>query len=264
MYTTPCTFSLDSVLQANMDSTAAPRQSLFTGHELPMDHPTYRPRANTDSNDWIFGVLIVIIAIACIFLKRYQIKFYDLAKSTTSQRDLTHLMRENRFSRASSYFYISLLFSLSIGIFFSYFAFRQHVEQYFSVPMMHYRPILYLMLSASVLVCFALRNGLVKLLGNIFETPESTTIYLANTYTFALMETIVTIPCMFLLYFSHLSPHLYYLPAALILVLFIFRIIRGLQIILTNAKASKLYLFYYICTVEIVPPLIIAKVLFTL
>ena len=48
--------------------------------------------------------------------------------------------------------------------------------------------------------------------------------------------------------------------AGILGLLFVVRLIRGLQLILTFSKTPKFYLFYYLCILEIVPIIIIIKV----
>ena len=68
-------------------------------------------------------------------------------------------------------------------------------------------------------------------------------------------------PFALLLFFSPLSTALAPIALTIVALLMIIRIIRGMIIILSSANDSKFYLFYYLCTVEIVPILIIAKLI---
>lgn len=260
----PCIFALDSIFQPSNDSNIGPRQSLFVGHDLPMIHQTFKLRNDYESPSWIFVVLVIIVATICIYVRSYQMTLTNLMKATSNQRDLHHLLRENRFNRASSYLSIAVLFSLTTAFIAFYFLLQNDIVVETQKKFLMSPPILYLLSAAAIFLFFYIRIGLIAFLGNTFENNEATHIYIANSYTFSIIETIVIVPCLFLLFFSHFSSHIYLLPTILLMVLFLYKIIRGMYIILTNANASKFYLFYYLCIIEIIPILLLAKVIISL
>ena len=78
----------------------------------------------------------------------------------------------------------------------------------------------YLLLYVASIVIYFTRNGIFRFIGNAFNNSE----------------------------------------AGVIALLFTIRLIRGLKLILTFSKTPKVYLFYYLCILEIVPIIIIIKV----
>ena len=121
--------------------------------------------------------------------------------------------------------------------------------------------LMYLAILGGLIAFIFLKNSLIRLLGNVFEDRSVTMLYISSNNLFYFVGGFVFVPLMLLLF---------YCPAAtetilkttifLVGIIFIVRLFRGIQLILTNSKTSKLYLFYYLCIFEIVPILVMAKI----
>jgi len=99
---------------------------------------------------------------------------------------------------------------------------------------------------------------LVSILGIVFKTKETTYNYLLNLMIFAIITGPVIL--FFLVFIVYLkTPAILYLCLAIIILLFIFRFIRGFLIGMALTRFSYLLLFVYLCSLEILPLLVLLK-----
>ena len=119
----------------------------------------------------------------------------------------------------------------------------------------------YLLLVVVCCTIYFTRNGILRFIGNAFENRESVHIYLSSNYIYHLLYGIVaTAFAFFIFYTDYAGQTFLYILYGIIALLFIIRFLRGMQLILTYSKTPKLYLFYYLCILEIVPIIVLIKV----
>ena len=119
----------------------------------------------------------------------------------------------------------------------------------------------YLIVLVACLAVYYARNGIIRFLGNAFENPEAVHTYLSSNYIYHLLYGIAaTALAFFVFYTDQVGQTFLYILFGILALLFLLRFLRGMQLILTNSKTQKFYLFYYLCILEIVPIIIAAKV----
>ena len=150
------------------------------------------------------------------------------------------------------------------GIFLAALAFVMFylVDQYDLLTYSH-APLLYLMLTLSLFAFVLLKHGLVRMLGSIFEDHDSVLAYIINNHLFYFVGSLVLTPLLLLMFYGSGPLTGIAMKIALIILATIFtiRVLRGLQLFLTNSRSAKLYLFYYLCILEIAPILVMATIL---
>ncbi len=101
---------------------------------------------------------------------------------------------------------------------------------------------------------------MVQFLGIVFKTKETTANYQLNILIFALLSgPAILISLVFIIYLK--SVILIYLCVVLFTLVFILRFIRGFFIGMALTKFSYLFLFVYLCSLEILPLLVLIKIL---
>jgi hypothetical protein len=105
------------------------------------------------------------------------------------------------------------------------------------------------------------KQVLIRFLGNIFRVKNEIVMYLTNNVCYYFMETVLLLPLLFFLFYVPVSYH--QIVAVLILIslagMSSVRIVRGLSMILLDSKFSQLHLFLYLCIIELVPVLVLIK-----
>lgn len=237
---------LDSIFPTIEPVEPQPRQSLFTHHGLVVQHEHLTPRNDSTAPTWIFVLLMVLTLLTFLYNNIHKIKVGELLKTTIDNRAMERLVRENNLSRAAALMPIGLLLCATLGV------------VIYSAAMNHTGLTGYLLASAALAIGYLLRNAVLRLLGNVFFHKEAISEYITSNYLYHLVLTMALVPVLFLLVYLPWG-HTVVLSIAIgmVALTFLMRFIRGAKLFLTISKSFSIYLFYYLCTVEFVPILLL-------
>ena len=225
-----------------------PRKSLFTHHLLPVRHGNEIVVSHSGTPGWYFGGVILAVLFTVLFLRHKQLRVPDLLQALFSERTMERVLREANLTRATSQALIAPIMLLPICL-----AVSQLSTLNSQLSILNF-----LLLYAVALVAYYLRNGIVRFIGNAFLNSEAVHIYLTSNYIYHLVYGLVASALIFFVCFTGSLGILFFrILAGILLILFVMRLIRGMQLILTHSKSPKLYLFYYLCTLEIAPPVVL-------
>ena len=198
---------------------------------------------------------MLLFTFVSIYINNQKFKLKDIFQSLFDTRVLDRVFRESNIRTSSLLpmvgIYLASVALMAIKLIDRNAAFVTTLPDY----------LMYLAILGGLIAFIFLKNSLIRLLGNVFEDRSVTMLYISsnNLFYFICRD---SNSCKLLL--------LFYCPAAtetilkttifLVGIIFIVRLFRGIQLILTNSKTSKLYLFYYLCIFEIVPILVMAKI----
>lgn len=258
--------SLDSVFAAHAPEAPLRHRSLFEEHTLAPSSNGLLARPYHDTPGWIFCLLLAMAALLSIYFNTYRLRLGNVLRSAIQKREMEYFVRDNNFRRRASILPMLLLYSGTMSL---------AIYRFYPSAVNMWRGIgLCLGFFALLSTWLLLKNGLIRLLGNIFENNASAALYVANNYIYQLLASILLTPILLLSFFAPWQPALGasapWQPAVgsaipiIVAAFFIIRTIRGMQLILTNAKSSQFYLFYYLCTLEIVPILVAWKTLISM
>ena len=242
-----------------LESTVFPsplyRESIFTGHELtPSGFPSARPREAVAV--WIPAVLIAcFILLAWVRVFDYQ-RFRQVLLAPFSKRFMHQLTREGNLFRERISIALGIVYLLTYALFL--FEFNEQILG-FSFPEAA-GGWLFIVIILVFTVFTAVKVAVVRLLGIIFRTRETTDDYLLNTLILALVSGPFLLASLVLIvYIKSAIPVM--ICAAVFSLLILFRFIRGFFIGLELRKFSYLFLFVYLCTLEFLPLLALVKIL---
>ena len=245
----------DSIFTPVKQEQPEVRKSIFTHHQLTVKHNHEIDIHHDGTNGWFLGVIALSIFLLCIYLRRKQIDLLTLLQSAIDHRAMGRMLRDTNLTHAPDQAPIALLMLLPITLVGYYF--------FFPHPDNMWRDMLqYLMLYAASIVIYFTRNGIFRFIGNAFNNGEAVHTYLSSNYIYHLLYALTaTAMAFFVCYTDSVGSVFFYILAGLIALLFTVRLIRGLKLILTFSKTPKVYLFYYLCILEIVPIIVITKVI---
>lgn len=252
-------FCLDSIFRLRDTIEVIQRSSIFNNHELTANHNQLIFRVAENNNMWLFGIITAVIILLTIVLRTQRVKVGTLMQACVVQRKMDVLMRENAFTRFTTLFQSIFFFSLIVATL-PYYLWNNQPNP-IATSSAYHNILEYAMMAGVCTIILLLRQGLTYWLGKVFNNKESIRYYMGNTQIYAITDTIILLPFSLLLFFSPLDTYIVSIALFITSLLLIIRIIRGMIIILSVSNDSKLYLFYYLCTVEIVPILIIAKLI---
>ncbi len=238
------------------------RESLFTHHYLPKK-TEIKPIGKTQGSDsWVFGILIGIAILFCWIFWSYRVRVSQMFYACFTNRRMNMLMKGGNVLKEMILPFIAITY-LTL---FSLFIYKLAKDYSFSdilPPMRDY--VLYLLIFGGLTMLSVLKFVIVRFIGNVFRSDQISILYLVNDLIFDFLLAISLFPLLFLMFFAHID--IVFQPALAVIILisiiFIVKTIRGFLLTLTYSKFSKLYLFYYLCSIEILPVLIFGKILFS-
>jgi hypothetical protein len=232
-----------------------PAPSLFTGHalkptgkgsrEMPAAHP-----------DWITGILIggfIMVTWAYVF---YFKRIRQIIQAPFSKCFINQLVRDGNLLRERVALVLAAIYFLSFALLLFILN-----ERYDTVHLASFTGFtFYLLILGGLLLFWMIKFLFINLLAVIFKTQATSGEYLLNLVIFNLMNGLVLLPLMVLTLYLR-SEYLLFICLIFSLLLFLFRFVRGFLIGITLTKFSYLFLFVYLCTLEILPLLILLKFL---
>jgi hypothetical protein len=244
----------DSIFTPVKEAPPVVRKSIFTHHELAVQHNHEIDIHHEGSPGWFFGFIILSIFLICTYLRRKQIDLVTLLQSAIDHRAMGRMLRDTNLTHAPDQAPIALLMLLPVTLV-SYFFFFPHPENMWNDMLQ------YILLYAASIVIYFTRNGIFRFIGNAFNNSDSMHVYLSSNYIYHLLYAIAaTAMAFFVCYTDAVGTVFFYILAGVLALLFTIRLVRGLKLILTFSKTPKVYLFYYLCILEIVPIIVITKV----
>ena len=118
----------------------------------------------------------------------------------------------------------------------------------------------YLLLVAITAVLYLLRNALLRLLAVVFDNNSAIDSYITSNYFYHLALATLLLPLLFLINYLPAGKEVaLYVLEAVVAVELIMRLLRGVKLFLTQSSGPYIYLFYYLCIVEMTPILVLIK-----
>ncbi len=224
------------------------RESLVSGHNMPLHHDSLVARPDNVTPAWIFGMLLLLVSLISIYLKLRTIKLSHLLKSAIDLRAMDRLVRDCNLNRSNLMLPMGMLLVAAVCL-----PVHRTVFPQSGIPG-------YLALFGGVELLYILRNMLLKLLGNTFENKQGINLYIISNYIYHFIESMVVTILLFPFYYLPGSRNaVLYVIVGFLVFAFLWRFMRGVKVFLTHKNSSSFYLFYYLCIVEAIPVLVIIK-----
>ncbi len=204
---------------------------------------------------WIYlGMFIILACVQLLFFPRFQ----QLIRANFSLRSLNQLIREGNLFNERISLALSVIYVMSIAmVIFQVLKLLFH-QSSFIIPDFQ----LYMLLCLAVVGFWALKLLIMNFLSIIFMTERTNTEYKLNILTTISFLGFLLLPILvFTVYLK--SSWLIYTCLAIIVLASLFRLVKGFIIGISLTKFSYFFLFVYLCTLEILPLLVAAKLIQT-
>jgi hypothetical protein len=231
--------------------------SFFTTHTRssgttgPTPYQKYQP-------DWLLGLILLCFAIIAWIQVFYSKRFRQVLLAPYSKRFLNQLVRDGNLFKER----ISVALSLVYFITFSVFLFQCYIFILHGNALSHQGFPVFIAIAGIFAGYWFAKVIVIRILGNIFKTVQPTREYLLNLLIINITLGISLLPLLVLAIYLK-SVFFLDLSIAVIIIFFAFRFIRGFIIGTSISKFSYLLLFVYLCSLEILPLIIIAKLAIT-
>jgi hypothetical protein len=234
-------------------------QKYYTSAWLPFEkvpvfeiEPERKPRGMETMFYVLTGLVTALACIRLIFPKYFKNLFLLFMQTSIRQKQTREQLLQNNLASVL----LNILFVASAGIYITLFIqFKHWVE----IPF--YQLLLY-----SVGILFIVYLGKFLFLafsGWVFNVPEATNAYTFIVFLVNKVLGIVLIPFVLLITFSPLpiKEISITISAGLAILLIMYRYLISFGVVRLNLKVSALHFFLYLCAVEVLPLLLIYKLL---
>lgn len=206
---------------------------------------------------WENIVMLTLLLLIVVMRQLIPRKFGQAFLAATANNQLNQMLREwNPAAHFTGFLFISFyIVSFSMLIFQSI----KHLP--YETGEITGTTGFYFIINVAVSLVVLSKLILVKVLGKLFRTKQASQNYLANQFTFWMLGGVYFTVLLFAFAYGHGWPK----PAIVVITVSIFmvyRIIRSFLSSLPERNYSLLYLFLYLCALEIVPLLLLVKTVF--
>ncbi len=251
-------FLNNRVIPVKIDKPGSFKKSIFASHQ--MQPVIFLPKEKNILNPgWVSPLLIMIFLLFTISKYSYFRNIQQIFKAFFNKRLFNQLSRDGGLfsERVSLILFSSYLLGLSLFIFKISNFFLNFPDSFF-VSL-----VIFLKILAGILIFYLLKMGIFKLSGFIFKSSKETSDYVLNMYVFGQITGVVMLPI--LVFITYLcNEAIIYTGLILFSLMYLYRLFRGFSIAISNVKVSTYYLFLYLCTLEILPFFLLAKVVITM
>ena len=242
-----------------MQSLALPQMehapSLFTSHHLSPG-PYHHEKLQKYPPDWVPGIVILCFILLAWTQLFYNKRVLQIFKAPFSKRFHNRLVRDGNLFKERVSLTLGTVYLLS-GTLLLY----QLSERFPNTVFPEFQGITrYLVALLFIPGYWAVKIMMVWFLGFVFKTRETTNNYLLNMLVFCLVTGPVLLIFLVIILYTR-SPFLIDVCLIVVALIFFFRIVRGFIIGSRLRKFSYLFLFVYLCSLEILPLLLLIKIL---
>lgn len=225
--------------------------SIFQNHLLVPSHNSKIP-IDKRSDDWIIIPFLMVLVLFIYISKNFYQRSIQAIKAPFSKRGMSQLERDgNVFKETIKYpIYFIEIITITLILFQTIGYFTKGTD--LGAPSHK----IFLFISIGYFAFVLIKNQILNLLSYIFDTSEETIFYKVEGFLLLGVGSIILIPLSFAFQYTQMVLFLY---AALVFIglLMIFKLIKGFQIWGRTHHYFKI--FAYLCTVEVLPYLLIAK-----
>lgn len=204
---------------------------------------------------WILAVIAVLLILFSILKNAFGKQLAAVVQSFYSNRALTNLNKEDNLVTSWSFLLLFIQFGFVIGLFFYL------VAQHNALPAAQGGFGFFISISIGVILLYLLKILILRFIGFIFNIQKPIHHYISILYLSYFNASLLFFPIVIAFALSPYEQGSWYVLIGMLtlIVIFIFQFIRAAVNILPHYTFPKLYLFLYLCTLEICPILILIK-----
>ena len=214
-----------------------------------------RPASYAD--DWIFILIIAGFALLAFVQVFYNRRLKMIFQAVYARHYASQLVREGNIFNERISIVLFLIYLISFSVFL-YEGLKIFSMQIGFIPDF----IFFLQLLAAIFVLWIIKVILVHISGIVFTTQQRSAEYLLNIFMINLVIGLFLI-CILLPMIYLNGKVFFYIGLGFLLVMFVYKLVKGIAIGFSYTKFSRFHLFLYLCTLEILPLFLLVKYLST-
>ena len=230
---------------------------LFKGSSL-LTHQITPKVLSRQTNDWSTSVLLLVVGIACIINVSYRSRLKQLFNAFARNRFVGQIVREENVMLQRINIFLSITFLL-VGALFIF-----QLGNFFNLPFASNSSMAnYSVIVISLLVFYFIKISAFNFLGFLFKIEKEMREYVFTLLLYNHFIGVGLIPVVVLVAFlpGFANKYLFFAIGTIVAIAFLLRTLRSYGNVSGGSRFSIFYLFLYLCTLEILPLVIIAKLI---
>jgi hypothetical protein len=228
--------------------------SVFKNHSLTPTHSGPLP-INHVATDWITFVFLAMLFIFAWLQTSYSKRLGQIFRAVVQPHFVNQLEREGNLFKERITLGLGFIYYTTFSIF-TFLVFKEFIP----IPSGLSHVLLTAVIFAALLLYQSLKSFIVYSSGIIFDTRESARAYQLNIMIFNYLIGVLLFPLTIIAFYWNNRIFLIF-GIIIISLLITYRIFRGILTGLTNKNYNLFYLFLYLCTLEILPLLLLYNVI---
>lgn len=230
-------------------------KSPFAGHQLKTKN--FAANERRPGEGWVFLALL-LIAVLLVWLRRINPKKLSVYLSAIyNRRSLNEIFEEEHILSSSYSLILFFTFCLTLALFIV----KMLVVLQLGVVEQYGAFMAFGILAAAIFIIYAVKILFVQFMGNVFGIYPVAKQYAFNVYLLNNILGLLLVPVVAIAYYSGAPADTWavYTGIALFALFFVLRFLKSLSIEGIISPVNLLYLFLYLCTLEILPLLVATK-----
>ena len=231
-----------------------PGPSLFTNHQLSPS-PQGPRLIQRQSTDWIAILVILCLVVLAWVQSNYSKRLRQIIRSVALPYYVNQLEREGNLFNERITLGLGFIYLTSVSLLiYEFFQFYSFVD--FGMPNF----LIFLIIFTGVIGYMLVKTLLTQATGVIFKTLELAHSYRLNALIFNHTIGLFLFPVLLFALYFQANPFIW-IALGITSILLAYRFMRSISIGLLNTKFPVFYLILYLCTLEILPLLLLIKVI---
>ena len=237
-----------------LDTLQNPSTTFFAEHKLKTQNIVPKLHKQNSNDGWISGIILICLSIFILIKVFASKRIKQIFFSVFGQQYFHQLNRDGNLyrERISVLFFIIYSLLTSLFIYQTIFVFCKYDNKLLNSF------ILFSLIFISIISLWTIKIIVIKFVAKLFKEYEISTEYRINILVFNIITGIFLIPLLILIIYLKANIYFYFL-FFIIGALLLFRLLRSIKIAISKRKNSVLYIFLYFCSLEILPAVIIIK-----
>ena len=229
---------------------------IWETHELKAVHQS--PQQLKDSNpDWLFLVLIIVLGVLTYLRVFYRKNFFQIIAACFNNNLTNQIVRDENLLMQRA----SVMLNVTFSIIAASYIYLVSIHYDWSLDGMGTGFIRFVFLALLVSAAFTLKFLILRFCAYLFNLGREMSTYIFNIFIINNLLGIALVPFVALILFGNSidSAVLIIAAVSIIAIAWLYRIGRGILIAARYPDFSPIYLFLYLCALEIAPLLVLVK-----
>lgn len=209
---------------------------------------------------WLLVILLLIVGLMMAVRIFYRKSFLELISAFFSFRYSVQLIRDENILLQRATIVLTIIFTLTLALF----LYQADVVSQWKLPFTPSGFNAYIFFALIISAIYAFKFMVLKIAGFIFDIAQEMETYVFTVFLINNMFGLLLLPVVVINFLYPSMPGIEAVSFSILglaCIFLLYRLVRGVLISRESPYHSSLYLFFYLCALEIAPLLVLVKVL---